>query len=367
MKATFLAAFSALILAGFCAFSPAPASAQGAGGGRAEIFTVAGVQVDETAGNGATAQQQGFASAQRIGFERLAKRLTLPADQARLQLPQPDAAALENLVRSRDIVSERRSGTRYLAVFNVQFDPDAVRTLLRTAGFTVVETRSAPVLIAAQVDGAPPPETLDAWRAAWAQGGYENELAPLALAQAGATGRDWASLYPFAQAEGATSAIVAVLAVQGNNATATLREVSATGVRDRGAVRAVIAGGDANSLRAALSSLAAQTSDLVQNDWKTRAVSATANNTTSTLQRGRISTSALYANQAEWERIKSALEGAASTVISEIRIEAVAREGALVSFSFTGDRAQLAAELGRRGVRLQDTPDGPVLRVAGRS
>jgi hypothetical protein len=53
-------------------------------------------------------------------------------------------------------------------------------------------------------------------------------------------------------------------------------------------------------------------------------------------------------------------------VISEIRIEAVGREGALVSFSFVGDQAQLAAELQRRGVRLDNTATGPTLRVAGR-
>ncbi len=65
-------------------------------------------------------------------------------------------------------------------------------------------------------------------------------------------------------------------------------------------------------------------------------------------------------------QIKNALEGAAQTLISEIRIEAVGREGALVSFSFVGDRAQLEAELLRRGVSLQDSPQGPVLRVAAR-
>ena len=54
----------------------------------------------------------------------------------------------------------------------------------------------------------------------------------------------------------------------------------------------------------------------------------------------------------------------ASTLISQIRIEAVAREGALVSFSYVGNRDQLAAELNRRGVLLQDSPNGPVLRVA---
>jgi hypothetical protein len=77
-----------------------------------------------------------------------------------------------------------------------------------------------------------------------------------------------------------------------------------------------------------------------------------------------VSASALYANQAQWEQIKDALEGAAATIISEIRIQAVGREGALVSFSYVGERTQLITELTRRGVSVQDTPQGVVLRVA---
>jgi hypothetical protein len=83
-------------------------------------------------------------------------------------------------------------------------------------------------------------------------------------------------------------------------------------------------------------------------------------------QRARLSASALYADQGQWERIKDALEGAARTLISEIRIEAVGRDGALVSFSFVGDREQLAAELARHGVALADTAQGPTLRVSAR-
>ncbi|MBK8544205.1 MAG: hypothetical protein IPL62_12045 [Caulobacteraceae bacterium] len=120
-----------------------------------------------------------------------------------------------------------------------------------------------------------------------------------------------------------------------------------------------IASEDPTALRAALSSLAEQASNRIQNDWKSRVATGAG-------QRARISASALYASQAQWEQIKDALEGAAQTLISEIRIEAVGRQGALVSFSFVGDRNQLAAELQRRGVSLADTANGPTLRVVAR-
>ena len=112
-------------------------------------------------------------------------------------------------------------------------------------------------------------------------------------------------------------------------------------------------------MRSALSSLAEQASTRIQNEWKGRVAIGGG-------QRARISASALYSDQRQWEQIKGALEAAAQTLISEIRIEAVGREGALVSFSFVGDQSQLAAELNRRGVRLENSSIGPTLRVARR-
>jgi hypothetical protein len=138
-----------------------------------------------------------------------------------------------------------------------------------------------------------------------------------------------------------------------------LVEIDANARRDRGEVSARVNGDDPAALRAAFASLADQASTRVQNDWKARIATGGG-------QRGRISASALYTSEAQWEQIKDALEGAAQTLISEIRIEAVGRQGALISFSFVGDRGQLAAELQRRGVALADTAQGPTLRVAAR-
>jgi hypothetical protein len=156
---------------------------------------------------------------------------------------------------------------------------------------------------------------------------------------------------------GAASALYAVLRVQGSTATASLVQVDANARRDRGEVVARINGGDPAALRAALASLAEQASAGLQNEWKARASGGSG-------QRARVSASAIYQNQRQWEQIKGGLEAAAQTLISEIRIEAVARDGALVSFSFTGDRNQLVNELARHGISLQDTGQGPVLRVS---
>ncbi|MEZ5972427.1 MAG: DUF2066 domain-containing protein [Hyphomonadaceae bacterium] len=356
MKFSPLAVFAAVFLAALCAFAPGAASAQG----RDNVYAVAGVRVDETAANAAAAQQAGFAAAQRVGLERLIRRLTIPDELAAQGLPQVEATTLERLVSSVDVEEERRSGTRYIGRLTVRFDPSGVRTLLRQFNLTVVDTRTSPVLVAPLVVAGTSVETAAAWREAWADGGFGDELVPLAIAPEALQGAPaWQVAQPFAQASAAASALYATLRVQGSTATATLVEVSDNAIQQRGEVAARLASDDPTALRAALSSLTEQASARLQNDWKGRVAIGGG-------QRARINASALYTSQAQWEQIKDALEGAAQTLISEIRIEAVGRQGALVSFSFVGDRNQLAAELQRRGVNLADTASGPTLRVAAR-
>lgn len=356
MKAMPLAAFAAFALAALCAFAPGVASAQV----RDNVYAVGGVRVDETAANAAAAQQAGFAAAQRAGFARLVRRLTVPDELARIAMPAPDDATLERLVLSVDVEEERRSSTRYIGRLTVRFDPSGVRTLLRGYNLAVVDTRTAPVLVAPVVSGDVTPETAALWREVWAQGGFGDELAPLAVAPDALQGAPaWDSAAPFAQSAAAASVLYATLRVQGSTATAALVEIDASNRRDRGEVTARVNGSDAAAMRAALASLADQANLRIQNDWKSRVAIGGG-------QRARISASALYTSQAQWERIKQGLEGAAQTLISEIRIEAVGREGALVSFSFVGDPNALAAELQRRGVRLEQTAAGPVLRAVAR-
>jgi hypothetical protein len=356
MRANVLAAFTLALASALCALQPPPASAQP----RDNVYVVGGVAVDETAANAAAAQQAGFATAQRLGFERLARRLTIPAELAARGAPAADAAAIEQLVLSVDVEEERRSGTRYIGRLTVRFDPSGVRALLRGQGLTVVDTRTSPVLVVPLAAPDVAPETFALWRQVWIQGGYGSELVPLSTAPEALQGpAAWTVAAPFAQAAGSVSALYATLRVQGATVSATLLEVAADAARDRGEVTVRVNGSDPGALRAALASLAEEANARIQNEWKARIATGGG-------QRVRVSASALYVDLRQWTQIKQALEGAAQTLISEIRIEAVGREGALVSFYFVGDRNQLVAELGRRGVNLQDSPQGPVLRVAGR-
>lgn len=355
MTATPLAAFAALAVAALCAFAPGPASAQ-----TRDVFAVAGVHVDETAANAAAAQEAAFASAQRLAFGRLVQRLTLPEQLAATTMPALEGMELDRMVLSVDVEEERRSSTRYIGRLTVRFDPSAVRNYLRNFNLTVIEARTAPILVVPVAAADTPPETAALWRQVWATGGFDGELVPLAVAPETVTGPPaWESAAAAARANAAGSALFATLRAQGATLTAHLVEIDAATRRDRGEATARVNGADAAALRAALAQLAEQANQRIQSEWKARATAGAG-------QRGRISASALYANQAQWERIKQGLEGAAQTLISEIRIEAVGREGALVSFTFVGDPGQLTAELERRGVRLEQTVSGPVLRAIGR-
>src|SRR5262245_19038507 len=198
MRATPLAAFAAILLAALCAFAPGAASAQA----RDNVYAVSGVSVDETAAKAAVAQQAGFASAQRIGLQRLIRRLVPGTEIAARFMPATDTmdpAALERLVRSVDVEEERRSSTRYIGRLTVNFDPAAVRAYLQQQNFTVVDTRTAPVLVAPQVVAGTDDGTAALWREVWEHGGFSNEVVPLTIAPAALQGApSWATASPFA-------------------------------------------------------------------------------------------------------------------------------------------------------------------------
>lgn len=347
------------LCAAFCAVFTSPASAQQ---GAADLYTVAGVRVDQSAANPAVARTQALAQAQRDAFARLVERLTAPVDQPRAALIRPDDPTLDRLVRGVDVEEQpRTSGTRYLGRFAVRFDPAGVRNLLQGAGLTVQETRGAPVLIVPLLAQATPAgaPVVDPWRQAWEQGGYGREVLPLAIAPASVVGAaEWATAQDAAGAAGASSAVFALARASGGSLVSDLVEVSAAGARiNRGQVSVQVQGGDAG-LPDAFRRLADAVSGKLQADYK---IGLGANPTT----HAKMQVSALYEDMAEWGKIKAGL-GAAGSVISEIRIEAIAKRGALVSFSYTGAPDALAAALQRFGLALSQSPQGPALRTLGR-
>jgi hypothetical protein len=342
------------MVSAFCAVLAPPARAQAPD----TVFVAGSVSVDVTAGSAAAAQQQAIDQAERLGFQRVARRLTLASERASIGEPQATGIALQRMVLRVDVEEERNSNTRYIARLAVRTNPDVLRSYLRSAGYTVVETRTAPLLVVPGAAGVSE-QAATVWREVWEQSGYSGDLVPIAVAPATApTSPEWGRIDDIARAASAGAALFANLTVSGQTARVTLVETGPNVAnRSRGVLEARIGSGDAG-LRTALASLAQQANDLVQEEWKASVVAGAGEAT-------RITVSAIYSNRAEWDRIKGGLRGA-ERLISAISIDAVAREGAVLSFSYVGGLEQLTDELRRNGLTLSNGPFGVELR-AGRS
>jgi hypothetical protein len=326
---------------------------------RPDLFQVSGVRVDATGANASEARTAAFNAGERQAFERLVRRLAPPAEVDRLGAPKLEGIALDRIVTGVDVEDERRAGARYVGRLTIGFDPAQVRTLLRGAGFTVLETRAPTTLIVAQFAGGSP-QAQDQFRQVWEQGGFAQDLAPLAIAPASTSGApDWAIAQPAASAAGAASAIFVTARLAGSSLVADLVEVAPNGVkRPRGAVSAPATIGEAG-LTSAMARLAEAANARIQADWK-----GSLNLGAATKQK--LTVAAEYATQREWSQIKRALNTSTATIVSEVQIQAVAKRGALISFAYVGTPEQLAAEFGRTGVALDSTGAGlPVLRASG--
>lgn len=167
-----------IVLGLLAALLAAPmASAQG---GSADVFTIAGVEVDATADTAAAARDRALAEGQKAALGRLFDRIVLAAD--RNKLPEFNAGAIAELVRDFEVSREKRSSVRYLAVLRVRFKAHGIRAMLRGHDIAFAETRSKPVLVlpvfevagAFSLWGDPNP-----WRDAWLALPPSDGLVPL--------------------------------------------------------------------------------------------------------------------------------------------------------------------------------------------
>lgn len=347
------ACFSAILML-FCAFFAGSASAQTGG-----IYSVADVQVDETAQSAAQARPAAFLKAQQLAWARLVERLAPPADFARLGAPAVAPAVLDRMAVSVDVQDERRSATRYIARLTVNFNPSLVRQVLAEAGYgAVFEERAAPVLLVPSLAGASP--TLDQpWRRAWTQQGFARELRPLiATFEPIGPRASWSAAETEAAAVGAASALFVSTQAVGSQLVADLTEVGPSGaVIERGRVSVQVAPGE-QGYADAFSQLAAAVNRQLQTEWKQLLAAGRA------APAERLAVQALYEDFPQWLRLKNVLESAARTLVSDIRIEAVSARGAMVSLGYVGGFEQLRAELARFGGVLEPAGEGAVLRLA---
>ena len=144
------------------------------------VFSVAQVPIDAEAESAAEARERAIAAGQRAALEILLRRLTVEGTD----LPAPSEDSLAAMVAGFVIDRELVSTTRYRASMTVDFDPAAVRRLLRDSDIAYAETVSKPVLVVAvqrDPDGVLLWEDDNRWRQMWEQRPPHGGLVPLLL------------------------------------------------------------------------------------------------------------------------------------------------------------------------------------------
>ena len=111
------------------------------------VYKVAKYPVQAQAEDAVTAKAQALADAQQGAFRSLMKRL-VPVT-AYKRLPKVPLARVQDMIAGFSVRSERNSSTEYLANYDFEFQPRAVREMLRSNGLLYVEDVAPPTVLVA--------------------------------------------------------------------------------------------------------------------------------------------------------------------------------------------------------------------------
>ena len=303
-----------------------------------DVYTIPDINVDESAASVIEAQQKAFAAARLIGVRRLFSKITLPQDRARAGGLTVDNQLAQRLAAAVDVLEETRGGGRYKGVLSVVVNPQLARLHLQSLGIPFIDQQAAPALVA--------PVAVRGWQGAWLAAWGDRETLALAPYKVSAitysATADWLDLEGEANQIGAQRGVVAEL-LSGNRVSLTM----------------VTAGGDTfigtTGSAADMESAVQRASTLLDDHWKQEAIIRT---DIRTVQQVEI----LYTSLAEWNKLRGAL--VRSPLVSDFKINAVARNGAVVTFAYAGDEARLAGDLRQRGVAINADDMGWIMTSA---
>ena len=325
----------------------------------ADPFTVAGVPVDATGSSAIEAQTLAIQDGQLRAAQLVIERLTLESERLSKALAPIDIETAAKMIRGLEIANEKRSSNRYLGDITVAFNPSAVQGYLQQGGLTMVSSQSRERLVLPLVNGQLDVE--GPWFSSWAQGGYNHALTPIKSLSA-----EQASALTY----------LAPQIAQADEQT--LKQIGAQfGVQQILVANQVVgfAGTDTNAVDVSLDTGQRQSFAVAWNDpasanpnqaivsrledyWKSAAANVAQNAVT-------MAVSVLYRDHSEWMRLKDAIDGAAQ--IQGARLDALSKDGALMTVTYGGDLARLSNELSFKGVELRNDPKlGVVLSRSGR-
>jgi len=325
----------------------------------ADPFTVAGVPVDATGPSAIAAMTTAREDGRVRAAQTLINRLTLPEERQAKNVAPLDKDAVAPFIRSISMANEKRSASRYLGEMTVAFTPSLIQQYLTDNGLTMIANQSRTRLVLPVLDDRPL-WTDNRWNAAWQSGIYGHALTPVQaisndrgdtslIDTAAAKGLDMQALVRAGKRYGLNQILVADARTTGSGVKVKISDVAIdTGqVRDLGSV-------SGRDYRAAASSVIA----LLEEDWKRTSVNMSNSAALMTV-------SVLYRTHDEWLNLQDAING--STQIQDARLDALSKDGALMTLTYAGDIARLENELRFKGVEIKNHPQyGVVLARAGR-
>ncbi len=321
----------------------------------ADPFTVAGVPVDATGESAIEAQTIAISEGQVAAARIILDRLTLGSERASKGLPEITNENVAKLIRALDISNEKRSANRYLGNIKVAFNPSQVQSFLRQNGFTMVSTQTRERVVIPILSGEALWSDND-WEKVWQSGDQAYSLTPVRAISGGSTSLtasqarsgDLNALQSIGQRYGVQQILVAEASQSILGVTVSLTDISLdTGERQN---LGTVTGQDYQ--QASLAAIA-----LLEDQWKAASVSLAENAEIMTV-------SVLYRTHRDWQSLQDAINGSAQ--IQGARLDALSKDGALMTVTYGGNFDRLRNELSYKGVTIERHPTlGVVLSRTG--
>ncbi|WP_026940598.1 hypothetical protein [Hellea balneolensis] len=311
-------------------------------------FTVTGIPVDATGSTPIEAQTLAIRDGQARAANILLERLTIEGERLSKGTTPVSEDNAAKMIRAMEIDNEKRSSTRYLGDISVAFNPSAMQAYINQSGLTMVSSQSRDRLVLPLSNGQL--NTSSIWFQAWEKSGSQHALTPVKPISV-----DQAASLPVSSE---------ALAARNMNA---LKQVGAMFnvqqlliADDLGGVVKVtdIALDSGNQQNFNVSGGPSAVISKLESDWKSAAVSVAANAVD-------MPVSVLYSSHRQWLRLKEAINGSAQ--IQDARLDALSKDGAVMTLTYGGDMGRLRNELAFKGVSLKEDPElGVVLSPSGR-
>lgn len=307
-----------------------------------DVYTIRGISVDETGGTIMEAREKAMAAARVSAARQLINKITLASDRNAVGGITIDSATASRFTAAVDVEEEVAGAGRYRGKLAVVLNPQVVRAHLDSLKVPYLDAQ-APLALMVPVTSS---GNQIAWITAFAERSPGTLVPFVTTSSTGYSAYSgWNDMSAEANSANARRGIVAELQGRDGAWRVVVSNVTATGTEAVGATPA------APSLEAA----AAAVTTLLDETWKQASIVRDGSRT-------QVNASVRFTSLTEWSTLRGAL--ARSPLVSDFRTTAVAREGALVTFSYAGDENRLRSDLVQRGVTLSRENNTLTLRSA---